>query len=89
MYNLNAFNGKLLAGVNNKVILYRWVSGMDDDSRELVSECSHAGHILALHVAVRGEFILVGDLMKSMSLLIYKPEARLGGGCRLCRCAHN
>jgi DNA damage-binding protein 1 len=74
VYNLNAFNGKLLAGVNNKVILYRWSCGMDDDSRQLVSECSHAGHILALHVAVRGEFILVGDLMKSMSLLIYKPE---------------
>ncbi len=78
VYNLNAFNGKVLAGVNNKVILYRWVSGMDEDSRELVSECSHAGHILALYVAVRGEFILVGDLMKSMSLLIYKPEARAG-----------
>ena len=77
MYNLNAFNGKLLAGVNNKVILYGWKAGMGDDAHELASECSHAGHILALYVAVRGEFIVVGDLMKSMSLLIYKPEVRL------------
>ena len=76
VYNLNAFNGKLLAGVNNKVILYGWKAGMDDESHELAHECSHSGHILALYVSVRGEFILVGDLMKSMSLLIYKPEVR-------------
>jgi DNA damage-binding protein 1 len=29
---------------------------------------------VALYVAVRGDFIVVGDLMKSISLLIYKPE---------------
>ena len=29
---------------------------------------------MALYVAVRGEFIVVGDLMKSVSLLAYKPE---------------
>ena len=76
VYNLNGFNGKLLAGVNNKVILYSWKAGMDDDSHELAHECSHSGHILALYVTVRGEHILVGDLMKSMSLLVYKPEVR-------------
>ena len=26
VYNLNAFNGKLLAGINSKVELFRWVS---------------------------------------------------------------
>ncbi len=30
--------------------------------------------MLALFVDVRGDFVLVGDLMKSMQLLIYKPE---------------
>ena len=39
-------------------------------------ECSHAGHVIALFVDVRGDFILVGDLMKSMQLLIYKPEEK-------------
>jgi DNA damage-binding protein 1 len=29
---------------------------------------------VALYVQVRGDFIVVGDLMKSISLLIYKPE---------------
>lgn len=73
VYNLNAFNGKLLAGINSKLMLYRWTQ-REDDTRELVNECGHHGHIMALYVAVRGDFILVGDLMRSMSLVIYKPE---------------
>lgn len=73
VYNLNAFNGKLLAGINQKIQLYKWVL-RDDGSRELQSECGHHGHILALYVQSRGDFIVVGDLMKSISLLIYKHE---------------
>lgn len=78
VYNINAFNGRLLAGVNSKLNLYKWPP-RDDDTRELVVECSHHGHILALYVAVRGDFICVGDLMKSIVLLVYKPEARGSG----------
>ncbi|GJP48061.1 hypothetical protein CLOM_g7334 [Closterium sp. NIES-68] len=73
VYNLNAFNGKLLAGINNKVQLFRWAA-RDDGARELLVECGHFGHILALYAACRGDFIVVGDLMKSMSLLVYKQE---------------
>lgn len=73
VYNLNAFNGKLLAGINHKIHLYKWTQ-REDGTRELQSECGHHGHILALFVQSRGDFIVVGDLMKSISLLIYKPE---------------
>eukprot|EP00250_Pteridium_aquilinum_P005894 c15914_g1_i1 orf=464-3730(-) len=73
VYNLNAFNGKLLAGINHKIHLYKWTL-REDGTRELQSECGHHGHILALFVQSRGDFIVVGDLMKSISLLIYKPE---------------
>ncbi|EFJ23079.1 hypothetical protein SELMODRAFT_151061 [Selaginella moellendorffii] len=72
VYNLNAFNGKLLAGINQKIQLYKWTQR--DSTRELQSECGHHGHILALYVQSRGDFIVVGDLMKSISLLLYKPE---------------
>lgn len=73
VYNLNAFNGKLLAGVNAKMILFKW--GVHaDGQRELQQECTHSGSILALQAVTRGDFIVVGDLMKSISLLIYKPE---------------
>ncbi|KAF7120412.1 hypothetical protein RHSIM_Rhsim13G0119500 [Rhododendron simsii] len=72
-YSLNAFNGKLLAAINQKIQLYKWML-RDDGTRELQSECGHHGHILALYVQTRGDFIVVGDLMKSISLLIYKHE---------------
>lgn len=71
VYSLNAFNGKLLAAINQEIQLYKWML-REDGSRELQSECGHHGHILALYVQTRGDFIIVGDLMKSISLLIYK-----------------
>ncbi|MCL7038249.1 hypothetical protein MKW94_006303, partial [Papaver nudicaule] len=71
VYSLNSFNGKLLAAINQKIQLYKW-NLRDDGSRELQLECGHHGHILALYVQTRGDFIVVGDLMKSVSLLIYK-----------------
>lgn len=71
VYSLSAFNGKLLAAINQKIQLYKWML-REDGTRELQSECGHHGHILALYVQTRGDFIVVGDLMKSISLLIYK-----------------
>ncbi|TDH74292.1 uncharacterized protein CCR75_001185 [Bremia lactucae] len=72
VYCLNAFNGKVLAGVNSKAQLYKW-SENPDNEKELVSECGHYGHTLVLYMESRGDFIVVGDLMKSISLLSYKP----------------
>lgn len=71
VYSLNSFNGKLLAAINQKIQLYKWAP-REDGSHELQSECGHHGHILALYVQTRGDFIVVGDLMKSISLLVYK-----------------
>ncbi|KAK4399406.1 DNA damage-binding protein 1 [Sesamum angolense] len=48
VYSLNAFNGKLLAAINQKIQLYKWML-REDGSRELQSECGHHGHILALY----------------------------------------
>ncbi|KMZ57778.1 DNA damage-binding protein 1 [Zostera marina] len=74
VYSLNAFNGKLLAAINQKIQLYKWTLRDHDNSRELQSESGHHGHILALYVQTRGDLIVVGDLMKSISLLVYKHE---------------
>ncbi|CAI5722603.1 unnamed protein product [Hyaloperonospora brassicae] len=71
VYCLNAFNGKVLAGVNSKAQLYKWSENTDCE-KELVSECGHYGHTLVLYMESRGDFIVVGDLMKSISLLSYK-----------------
>ncbi|GLE04253.1 hypothetical protein PINS_up013164 [Pythium insidiosum] len=71
VYSLNSFNGRVLAGVNSKTQLYKW-SESPDNERELVSECGHYGHTLVLYMESRGDFIIVGDLMKSITLLNYK-----------------
>ncbi|KAL3248251.1 hypothetical protein MRX96_056658 [Rhipicephalus microplus] len=67
-YSMLEFNGKLLAAVNSTVRLFEW-----NAERELRNECSHFNNILALYLRAKGDFVLVGDLMRSMSLLAYKP----------------
>ena len=73
VWTLQPFQGKLLVSIGSKLMLYRWTQ-REDDQHELVSECGHHGHIIALYTAVRGDFIAVGDLMKSISLIQYKAE---------------
>ncbi|TRY64004.1 hypothetical protein TCAL_00788 [Tigriopus californicus] len=66
-YSLCNFNNKLLAAINSTVRLWEWTS-----EKELRLECSHFNNILALYLKTRGDFILVGDLVRSMALLQYK-----------------
>lgn len=47
--------------------LYEWTA-----EKELRLECSNFNHIIALYLKRKGDFILVGDLMRSISLLQYK-----------------
>ncbi|CAN0434019.1 unnamed protein product, partial [Discosporangium mesarthrocarpum] len=54
-----------------QVQLFRWVE-KDDGIQELQTECGCRGHILALYMQSRGDFIVVGDLMRSVSLMVYK-----------------
>eukprot|EP01126_Amoeba_proteus_P030505 TRINITY_DN3014_c0_g1_i10.p1 TRINITY_DN3014_c0_g1~~TRINITY_DN3014_c0_g1_i10.p1 ORF type:complete len:1099 (-),score=193.96 TRINITY_DN3014_c0_g1_i10:112-3408(-) len=72
VYSIKDFNGKILAGVNSKIQLFKWTE-TEDSVRELTNECEHVGHILVLYLDTRGDFILVGDLMKSITLLVYSP----------------
>ncbi|XP_047339396.1 DNA damage-binding protein 1 [Impatiens glandulifera] len=74
VYSLNSFNGKLLTAINQKIQLFKWTTRDVGTTHELIPECGHHGHILALYVQTRGDFIVVGDLMKSISLLMYKNE---------------
>lgn len=67
-YSLVEFNGKLLASINSTVRLFEWTA-----EKELRLECSHFNNIIALYLKTKGDFILVGDLMRSITLLAYKP----------------
>jgi len=50
-----------------QVRLFEWTA-----EKELRVECNHANNIVALYVKTKGDFVLVGDLMRSMTLLVYK-----------------
>ncbi|XP_063400808.1 DNA damage-binding protein 1-like [Mytilus trossulus] len=67
-YSLVEFNGKLLASINSTVRLFEWTA-----EKELRLECSHFNNIIALYLKTKGDFALVGDLMRSITLLLYKP----------------
>ncbi|XP_048584985.1 DNA damage-binding protein 1 [Nematostella vectensis] len=68
VYSLVEFNGKVLAGINSTVSIFEWTA-----DKELRYECSYYDNILALYLKTKGDFILVGDLMRSMTLLVYLP----------------
>lgn len=57
----------MLASINSTVRLYEWTS-----DRDLRLECSHFNNIIALYVKTKGDFILVGDLMRSITLLQHR-----------------
>lgn len=66
-YSLVEFNGKVLASINTTVRLYEWTN-----EKDLRLECSHFNNVVALYIKTKGDFILVGDLMRSITLLQYK-----------------
>ena len=66
-YCICEFQGKLLATVSNTVRLFEWTS-----ERDLRLECSDYNNVMALYLKTKGDFILVGDMMRSMTLLQYK-----------------
>ncbi|RKO94037.1 mono-functional DNA-alkylating methyl methanesulfonate N-term-domain-containing protein [Blyttiomyces helicus] len=76
VYALSALGERLVAGINSKVQLYRW-EYTDTQTLSLVEKCGHHGHIIAVTIAVYGDFILVGDLLKSVTLLLYRPAEEL------------
>jgi DNA damage-binding protein 1 len=42
---------------------------------EFIQQAIHYGHLLAIHISSNFNEIIVGDLMKSISVLVYDPIA--------------
>ncbi|KAG0223154.1 DNA damage-binding protein 1a [Actinomortierella wolfii] len=72
VFAIREFNGKLLCCINGAVSVYNWTPMDSTKDASLAVECSHPGFVLALHVATFGDFIVVGDMMKSLTLLRYR-----------------
>ena len=87
--------GKLLAGVNSRVHIFKWVR-REDATFELANECTYTGHILALYMQCRGDFIIVGarplGLPLNQRAVVRASWAHLissrHGGLRACRTTH-
>ena len=56
-----------MASINSTVRLWEWTQ-----EKELRLECSHFNNIIALYLKTSGDFILLGDLVRSITLLQYK-----------------
>ncbi|KAJ3217250.1 DNA damage-binding protein 1a [Dinochytrium kinnereticum] len=76
VYSLVSFNGKLLATVNAEVQIFEWLVKDTTDERELVIISNFFGQTHSLYAATRGDFILIGDLMCSASLLTFNPVTK-------------
>jgi len=103
VFTLHPFGGKILAGVNAKVHLYKWndrslgvgsqssagaassqtprapaqsatLSGGAGSVDLLSAECSFHGHVMSLFLRSFGNHIVVGDLLRSVTLLYWDPE---------------
>jgi len=77
-----AIQGRIVAGVNSKVVIYRCVRALHSASSgigefRLEKECDYLGSVFILNVKVTRDqqYILIQDLMKSVSMLIYRRHA--------------
>ncbi|CAH8566044.1 unnamed protein product [Heterobilharzia americana] len=68
VYRILDFNGRLLAAINSSVRLF----DIKEDSLRLA--CSFNESIIALFLRRKGDFVLVGDLMRSLTLLLFKAN---------------
>lgn len=73
VYSLCSYKGVLVAGVGPEVRLLS-VSEEKDGTVSIKEEDRHHGHILLYKIALRGDYILVGDLLRSVTLLTCKEE---------------
>lgn len=71
VYSLCAFNGMLLASVGPEVRILS-VAERKDGILTIKEEDRHHGHILCYRIAVRGDFIVVGDILRSITVLTCK-----------------
>lgn len=65
VYCIGVIENKIIAGINAMVCLYTY----DDFSKNFNIIASYKSAILCLSLAVHGTYIIIGDLMKSVSLL--------------------
>lgn len=73
VFTLANIEGKLAAGIGSKVQIFKFLVKEEGNYHvELQNECSHQGHIMVLFLKVHGDLLLVGDVVRSVTLLRYR-----------------
>eukprot|EP00045_Choanoeca_perplexa_P014473 m.170346 g.170346 ORF g.170346 m.170346 type:complete len:1105 (-) comp16687_c0_seq1:1038-4352(-) len=68
---IHVFREGLLVGINSKLVYLTW---HPDDEEKLKSVASFTGNLMILELDVRGDFVLVGDLMQSLAVVVWQTE---------------
>jgi len=76
VYSLCNIHDKLAAGINSRITLFQFrnIHGVS----ELSQEATHHGHILACYMKSEGDLAVVGDLMRSISIMKFNKDAKEG-----------
>lgn len=76
VYCLNHIRGMLVAGVNHRVLLLAWTvrGGASGSNRALAIQDTCDGSTVALLLATRGDFVIVGDMIKSVTVLRFSTS---------------
>lgn len=69
-YVLLEFDKKLLSAINSSIRLFEWTR-----THDLHNECSYLNSVVSCFLKTKGDFVVVGDILRSITLLSYKPVA--------------
>ncbi|CAL1172138.1 unnamed protein product [Cladocopium goreaui] len=69
VYALSAFEGRLLGAVNNRLQLWEL------QGSQLVEVCRYSAGVIVLDLQTLGDLILVGDIMRSVTLMRFQAQA--------------
>jgi DNA damage-binding protein 1 len=69
----HVFKEGLLVGINSRLDYLTW---QPDDEVKLQPTASFTGNLMVLELDVRGDFVLVGDVMQSLTVIVWQPETK-------------
>ncbi|KAJ1905996.1 DNA damage-binding protein 1a, partial [Coemansia sp. S17] len=83
VYAVVSFRGMVLAAIGSRLLLLGWQQKAGNaDEHELVALCSQQTQIAALSLAVNGDYVIVGDVMSSVSVYRYEETTNDAGVVR-------
>lgn len=81
--SLDVLQGRIVAGVNARVVVYRCLTSIDTAPGEfrIEKECDYVGNVFVLRVraSADGQYVFVQDLCKSMSVLVFNAPTNANG----------